>query len=196
MKEATTDLARGRWRDILPELGVDQKFLTKKHGPCPACGGTDRFSFDDRSGDGDYICRGCGAGKGLGLLMKVTGLQFKEAAQRVDKVLGNAAPLKWQSSPVTVSAPNRAVLRKLWLESEPATAGGQIGEYLASRGIDYIPACLRYARLRHRSDGTTYPVMVALFSGPDGKGATLHKTFLTEDGGKAAVDPVRQFMPG
>ena len=39
----TVDRARGRWREILPRLGLEPQFLVKKHGPCPLCGGKDRF---------------------------------------------------------------------------------------------------------------------------------------------------------
>ena len=62
----TIERARFRWREILPQLGVDTRFLTKKHGPCPlpSCGGRDRFCFDDKNGDGTYFCRRCGAGTG------------------------------------------------------------------------------------------------------------------------------------
>jgi putative DNA primase/helicase len=61
----TIERARNRWREILPRLGVDTQFLTNRHGPCPLCGGKDRFRFDDRDGSGSYICGQCGAGVGV-----------------------------------------------------------------------------------------------------------------------------------
>jgi phage/plasmid primase-like uncharacterized protein len=85
----TTEAAKGRWREILPALGVPAKFLTGRNGPCPACGGRDRFCFTDRSKNGDYICRQCGAGHGLGLVMKVNGWAFRQAAKAIDDVIGN-----------------------------------------------------------------------------------------------------------
>ena len=48
----TVERARNRWREILPRFGIDTRFLTNRHGPCPLCGGRDRFRFDDRNGDG------------------------------------------------------------------------------------------------------------------------------------------------
>ena len=56
-------LARGRWKAILLAAGVSEELLAKQNKPCPACGGTDRFSFLDRDGDGTYFCRGCGGGR-------------------------------------------------------------------------------------------------------------------------------------
>src|SRR5690348_13963485 len=61
MRIPTVDRARGRWREILPCLGVETRYLTNKHGPCPLCGGKDRFRFDDKNGDGTYYCNQCGA---------------------------------------------------------------------------------------------------------------------------------------
>jgi hypothetical protein len=83
----TAEAAHGRWREILPSLGVPAAFLTGKHSPCPACGGKDRFRFDDRHGDGDYYCSQCDAGKGIGLVAKVNGCTFAEAAKMVDDVI-------------------------------------------------------------------------------------------------------------
>ena len=47
-REPLADRARGRWAAILPQLGVSPSALTGKHGPCPLCGGRDRFRFDDK----------------------------------------------------------------------------------------------------------------------------------------------------
>ncbi len=51
-------LARGRWAEILPALGIGAEFLSDKHGPCSGCGGKDRFRFDDKGGRGTFICGG------------------------------------------------------------------------------------------------------------------------------------------
>ena len=53
--------ARGRWPEIIASLGgVDPERLTGKHGPCPLCGGTDRFrSLDDFEATGAVYCNKC-----------------------------------------------------------------------------------------------------------------------------------------
>ena len=48
------ELAIGMWPQILPALGVGRGFLENKHGPCPLCGGKDRYRFDDKNGRGTF----------------------------------------------------------------------------------------------------------------------------------------------
>ena len=50
--DTTMTRARGRWREILPRFGIAGRFLQNRHGPCPLCGGKDRYRFDDRDGSG------------------------------------------------------------------------------------------------------------------------------------------------
>ena len=70
---STADRARNQWPEILPLLGVEARFLTGRHGPCPMCGGKDRFRFTDKDGDGWYYCNQCGPGSGLLLLRRLHG---------------------------------------------------------------------------------------------------------------------------
>ena len=89
-------LARGRWKAILLAAGVSEELLAKQNKPCPACGGTDRFSFLDRDGDGTYFCRGCGGGDGFSLRARgsykpwnssnVFAALFRKRQNRVKKV--------------------------------------------------------------------------------------------------------------
>ena len=60
--------ANGRWTEILRALGVDEKILNKRNQPCPMCGGTDRFQYTDKYGEGNYHCRGCGPAGGFKFL--------------------------------------------------------------------------------------------------------------------------------
>ena len=79
----TVERARGRWREILPLLGIETRFLQNKHGPCPLCGGKDRFRFDDRDGSGSYYCNQCGPGAGLLLIRKLRGWNHRTACDEV-----------------------------------------------------------------------------------------------------------------
>jgi len=74
--------AVGQWPGLLAELGIEIP-SRGKHGPCPACGGQDRFRLDDKGGRGTFICNQCGAGDGLDLVARVTGKSTKEAAKLV-----------------------------------------------------------------------------------------------------------------
>lgn len=82
---------QGRWTSVIfPALGIEVPPNPRKHGPCPFCGGKDRFRCDDRDGFGSWFCNQCTpkAGDGFALIMKVTGCTFPEALQRVASVLG------------------------------------------------------------------------------------------------------------
>ena len=197
--ERTTEAARGRWRGILASLGMPESFLTGKHGPCPICGeGTDRFRFDDKEGRGSWICTRCGAGDGMALAMRFTGLGFADAASKIDEIIRNVKP--------TISAPKREMtdaertgaLRALWAETKPAAEGDLLHAYLASRGIDVdVPDDLRFAPKVRDGDGGVRPAMVAMVRDGAGKPVTLHRTFLRPDGsGKAEMRSPRKLMPG
>jgi putative DNA primase/helicase len=94
------DLARGKWPDLLAQLGgLTAEQLTDTHQPCPCCGGTDRYRFDDIDGSGSWYCNQCGGkdgagggGTGMDLLMRRNGWSFAEAAKRVEQHLGIARP--------------------------------------------------------------------------------------------------------
>ena len=60
--EAVKQRAHGRWTEILASLGVDERILKRRNLPCPLCGGTDRFQYTDKFGEGNYHCRSCGPG--------------------------------------------------------------------------------------------------------------------------------------
>lgn len=82
-----THAAADRWSIVLAGLHIDVPDSPRKHAPCPACGGADRFRFDD-NGRGSFICNQCGAGDGLDLIKRVNNCDTTEAAQLAADVLG------------------------------------------------------------------------------------------------------------
>ncbi|EOA2135849.1 phage/plasmid primase, P4 family [Escherichia coli] len=82
-----TSAAAGRWPYVLAGLSIDVPDSSRRHSPCPACGGKDRFRFDD-NGRGSFICNQCGAGDGLDLIKKVNNCDTTEAARLAADVLG------------------------------------------------------------------------------------------------------------
>lgn len=83
----TTTAAAGSWPMVLSRLGIDVPRSPRQHAPCPACGGKDRFRFDDK-GRGSFFCNQCGAGDGLDLIQKVNQCGTTEAARMAADVLG------------------------------------------------------------------------------------------------------------
>lgn len=83
-------LSRGRWPFLLSSLGIHVP-ENKQHGACPACGGTDRFRFDNKDDRGTWFCNQCGHGDGLDLVKQVLKVDIGVAASRVGDVLNGAA---------------------------------------------------------------------------------------------------------
>ena len=116
--DVVREAARGRWRStIYPELGI--AVGTGKHGPCPACGGKDRFRCDDKDGSGSHFCNRCGAGHGLSLVMKVRNCDFPEALQLVAGVLNHTpSSLSSRPRPIPKPKPPRVSRRRIALDFE------------------------------------------------------------------------------
>lgn len=190
--------AQGRWRTLLPRLGVDSKVLSGKNQPCPGCGGVDRFRFDDRQGKGDYYCNRCGAGDGFKLLGLVKGWSFAEAAREVEAIIGDI-PKDARPKGRMDNERGRRLSRSLWSECVPITPGDDAHRYLVGRGftvptwgaLRLHPAC----PVSGVEGVATLPALIALVRDPNGEGDTLHRTYLS-DGGKAAIDSPKRLMPG
>ena len=109
IREVTT-AAAGNWPYVLAGLSIDVPDSSRRHTYCPACGGTDRFRFDD-NGRGSFICNQCGAGDGLDLIKKVNNCDTTEAAQLAADVLG----IDYRAAQTDQSAANQ---RRAQLENE------------------------------------------------------------------------------
>jgi hypothetical protein len=82
--------ARGRWHEILSYHGISVPNKPMEHGPCPACGGKDRFRLDNLDGEGTFYCNQClpHAGDGFQLLRNVFGCNFVTALSLAQVALG------------------------------------------------------------------------------------------------------------
>jgi putative DNA primase/helicase len=204
--ERIQDRMRGRWKSVLPLLGIDSRHLTGKHGPCPLCTdhGTDRFRFDDKGGNGTWICNQCGAGNGVDLVMKLRGVIFIEAVKLLEQHIGDAPIIipKASKSELQRESDQRDQMAYLWSQSRALDGQDLASRYLHSRGIKILPV----ASAMRLNDGLLYwvdaksklilPTMLAKFAAPDGQSAILHRTYLAEPGNKADVEKPRQLMPG
>ncbi len=198
------EITQGRWRGILAALGLNERQLSGKHTSCPICQNgpkSDSFRFDDKDGRGTWICSHCGAGGGVDLVMKMRGVDFKEACALIEPLAGVAsfrAPKAKVEDPSAISDQMTA----LWTRARLLTGSCLASRYLANRGIVRTtwPSSLRYIDELPYSEGGSVrrylPAMLAKFSAPDGKSAMLHRTWISEPGEKADVDPCRKMYPG
>lgn len=180
------DDARGRWKSLLPQLGVPAKYLTGKHGPCPVCGGKDRFRWDDQDGKGTYYCNGCGSGTGVDLVMKVNKVDFLGARMMIEPLLPSSAIVV----PKATKAGAIDVCVKTWGAGLPITEHDPAGRYLSGRGIrlSEFPKMLRFGprvALKGDDDAVTYhPALLARLVSADASEMTVQRIYLNDDGTK------------
>jgi putative DNA primase/helicase len=190
--------ANGRWKSILPALGIDSKYLTGRNTACPMCGGRDRWRFDNKRGDGTWICSHCGAGQGIKLSLMFTGQPFREIASKIEHLIGEAPreTVRQEQS----DASKRAALNALWQDGKSIRAGDPVDLWMHHRGIglSIYPGCLRTCSSTRYSGPPTsfHPAMLAKVTDATGRPVTIHRTYLTKNGAKANVDKPRMFCPG
>jgi putative DNA primase/helicase len=186
-KISTKEAAKGKWPGILKHFGIEDEYLQDVHGPCPACGGTDRYRFDDRNGNGDFYCNHCGAGDGFDLLERARGMDFAAAAKAIDEIVGNIQVEKPKEPPHDPEKA-RAILNEIWKGSRPN--GQVVTDYLKRRGLSVIPPGFEKFTLRSHpglkySHNGAYlgaiPAMLAMFVDLAGKPQGIHRTFMLGD---------------
>jgi DNA primase len=98
-------------------------------GPCPWCGGEDRFRIwpdhPSHAAGGKYLCRRCGrSGDGIQFLRDLEGLAYAEACRRLEVPPKKASQAKWPATPPSKWEPKAVIL--------PGEAwGAKAGEFVA-----------------------------------------------------------------
>jgi CHC2 zinc finger len=206
--------------EVVHLLGI-QSLKRQGHelvGPCPQCGGTDRFGVNLRKGV--FQCRVCGiAGDGIRLVEVDRVLDFKGALtwlcgevdgisdteRRARAERAREAKRKADAEAAEFRRRSVAAARVIWKQGV-APEGTAVEAYLARRSIDFarvggIPKVIRF----HPTLGYTVeeggnqrrlihrgPAMLCAVQGPDGRFSAVHRTWLDLDQpkGKAVItDP-------
>lgn len=207
MQRKIGDRAVGRWKEILPSLGVSSALLTGKHVACPVCGGKDRFRFDDKGGKGTWFCAqqhgteqdnaSGSSGNGFGLIMDMKAIGFADAARLVETVIGADNAPKEQSpqiDPRHEQAETFAAVRAVWKSAKPIVTGDladqylrkRVGPYLSTRALRFHPALTR--------NGQPCAALVSAFVDVHGDLAGLQRGFLTQYGDKVPGAAPRMTM--
>jgi len=184
-----------QWASLLQRYGVDERALSGKAGPCPVCGGTDRFTYDNKRGRGDWICRKCNdggpkAGDGFELICQVAKISLGQLMRQLEG-RSDVAPLRRMSTAAAPAGRRRASpefvakrLGSMWSAAKPLTIGDLAMRYLQARvpGLRMEPTkALRLGMLEYRHEKKAigrWPGILARFELPDGRLGTLHRTFL------------------
>jgi hypothetical protein len=201
------DTAIGQAQAInLADIAGERGFVLKRSGhelvgPCPLCGGVDRFAVNVTKGL--YHCRDCGVG-GRGAIAFVRWLDdagFRDAVEtltggRNDQINGLAVDLVR----ATADRDRRQHEKARWLWSQRQRITGSIAEaYLReARGITCaLPPTLGFLQPRKADQ---HPAMIAAFGlcaeiepgiiAAPSKVTAVHLTLLKTDGsGKAEIKP-------
>lgn len=198
MADFKTD-TQGQWRTVFLALGVTERQLDGKGRPCPICKeGRDRFTFDDKEGHGTWICRKCGAGNGLKLVQRLTGVDDYRAA--MDKVRSILRGAPRRVGPKSKKSPDARMAATIWNETKAVATGDPVHLYLQHRGLRIeaadVPKDLRlHEALPYYDEGKrigTYPAMLALVRDLGGKAVTVNRHYLTREGRKAPVPEAKK----
>lgn len=189
-------------RDRFPVSGVASKAgvkLLRAGNELKACCPlhADRTpSFTIYGDDRRFRCFGCGEGGDvLDLVMKLYGVKLRGAIEMLDG--GALREVEQQRAPAKPKPDLRPVAQRIVNSSVPIE-GTPAEAYLRSRGITMaLPHTLRFARLAPptiEGNGVLaangpglLPALVAIVTDAGGQLVGLQRTYLTEDGRKAAV---------
>ena len=201
--KAIKTAARYRWKEILSNLGkLNTQQLSNRAQPCPACGGKDRYRFDDLQGNGTYYCNQCRPGDGLSLLMKVTGWDFSHTTKVLASYL-NVSSIEKHAANTPNYSPAKRIEKILQdcisIRDNKATV---LHKYLQHRGLNLkiLPALndmhfhLNLPYYEGQQCIGNFPAMVAIIRNQQGKRVSLHRTYLTEDGCKAPVASPKKLL--
>lgn len=192
----TLDAAKGRWRQILIGLGVDNSRLQNSHRHCPLCD-KKKFRFDDKDGLGTWICNNCGAGYGYKLAKLFSQLPDNELLKRIDGIIGHHPVI--ESKPV-----DHELIRKRQRLQEFArglrACGTITASYLKNRGVDLhqMSFIREHPNAPYYQDGKLvgyYPAMVNALRNTAGEVISFHVTYLTQDGWKADLEVNKKILP-
>jgi putative DNA primase/helicase len=197
-----------RWPEVLERLGIDRRFLSKRHGPCPICEGKDRFRFDNKWGQGNWICSKCGSNDGFALLMEKYGWSFAVAREQVLAVAGLQSSLfPVEQQPIrscrkpSFAAPSKPTSRVIRVvrESNSLESCPEVVEYLAGRRLWPLEpghSLRAHARLQYWENGCAigrFPSLVAEVRDVAGELATLGVIY-TQLGKKLNVSQPKKLL--
>ena len=190
--------ANGKWHGVMSALGISVPGDTNQHSACPICGpgeNSHRFRFDDKNGDGTWICTQCGAGDGIELVKRSKNISLPDTLKMIAGVSGAC---ECKPKPHKPDIDPAKALNSLWQSSKPLDGKDPVSQYLRARGLVIErPKCLRYCPQCYESKTKThYPAMIAKVTSPDGKPVSLHRTYLDGKGGKAQLESPKKLMKG
>jgi hypothetical protein len=203
---------------VVHMLGIEglRRSSAELIGPCPLCGGNDRFGINLRTQK--HLCRKCGIQGGdlVGLVMSVRGLKFPDALSFLcGDLQADITPEEREARKKRAAAAERkrheeaekfrrwaiSAARQIWSHSRPGSLG-VVRAYLSARGITaemlpHIPDDLHFISAHpyvKKHDGAAVemhkgPAMIAAVRNPLGEIDAVHQTWVSSQPphGKAEI---------
>lgn len=192
----------GLWKSIYQHLGMPSNLLAGEHGPCPFCGGKDRFHLwkNGQENNGTWTCyQCCKRGFGIDYVMKLRGVNFKDACKIVYEIIGvNRFERNKQTRPRT-DEEKLEVIRNLIGKSVHLTSDTPGYKYLDSRCGPLKPERLkdmRYLADCPHPSGTKSPAIIAVVRDHNGVSTSAHRIFVDAGGGRSPIEPRKALLPG
>lgn len=186
----------------ITERGIRLRGTTECVGPCPRCGGTDRFSINTKKQV--FNCRGCGIGGDV--IALVAHLDDSDFIGACEALTGASCPTGERGKPISPQHKQELEQRReayareaaereltaradakhkgelaawLWQQSVPITEACLAACYLRRRRINIaIPPALRFLPASDRHPAS----MIARFGASGSFASAVHITRLTPDG--------------
>jgi len=207
VNDPRVDLARARSiaevLDKMPPIDGLKRVSGELTGPCPKCGGRDRFSINTKKNV--YNCRSCGGGGPIDLVMMVMGCEFMDAVEVLEGERSveidpaelerrqNAREKQRQKDEQDAEKYRRWAIRdavSIWTASQ--NFRGTLAEnYLALRvpgfeRLRYPFKCFRFLpdlpyvkKIKGRNHTLhSGPVLISAVQAPDGKMRAVHRTWI------------------
>ena len=186
--------ACGHWPELLAAMGIDIP-RRGKHGPCPACGGKDRFRLDDKTGRGTFICSQCGSGDGLDLVCRVLSTTPKAAGGLLAPLVGLSAGgldpvererIHRQQQAKADQDRKRSEQQRQKAARRAAAIAGDVAQgvspYLTAKGLEWPQATIN--RTLIREGGENYPAGSLVIPLTNEAGELVNVQLIRADGTK------------
>lgn len=199
MKPDIKIMLKGREEPTLKHIGMSHKIFNGKHQPCIYCygdPGKDRARWIKEHSY--YYCNQCGPHSALDMAIDHLGYGFRGTADYLRQHVFGEVKLEIVKAPDIAN--NERRIKSIHAGLKRITPDDAAGRYLAKRGITHIPQANAYFHpaIQYWEDGKNlgeYPCLVSIIRTPENLLATLHITYLTEDGEKANVSAQKKIMP-
>lgn len=178
----TTQAIIGKEEMILAHYGLPD-ITQNRHIDCPICAKKKKFRLHRRGDSVNWICV-CGSGGLFQLIELVVGLDFKTAANEIDKLIGNT-----QEPQAQQQKPKANQEQQTFNRFSNIKKNDNLKEYLLSRGIRLIPRYgVKYSSSEWDNDEKrSFGCMYSIATDESSKIAYTHKTYL-EGSQKADIE--------